>query len=425
MNPMPIRPKFFVKFILPALLFIPVISQAAVPDFQTKTLSNGIKVIYHVQSHVNTTCIRIVLPTGLIYEPRRLRGISHLLEHLIFRGSDKIPPQELYKLVDEQGGYHNGFVSLDRTEFYMEVLPANLISALSIYLNFILQPGFTEQHITLEKKIVSVEQALHNFSANAFFLYLNELTQHQFDDSVNNISKNDLDKYHRQFYRPELMTVIVTGSFKPDEVFKLLQSFPGDTTPALPPAGWLYQDPAGNIVLEDYLMGEKYQVLFGFELKNLSEHDLMVAKVLPYILKYESHQYDHVNNRPVDYRISLFNLAGHYFLVFIYRDPNNPYSFEIGEWHQKNLERYFKYLQANNFEKFLARFSKSQEKELETLNFDPVKLNEYISLIQFDPAEITLKDLHTIQHLSTKDFREFVKKYLAAKYYQKIVVKAL
>jgi predicted Zn-dependent peptidase len=425
MNLMRICPKLYLKFILPALLFLPIISQAADPDFQTKALSNGIKVIYQVQSHVNTTCIRIVIPTGLIYEPRQLRGISHLLEHLIFRGSDQTPPPDLYKLVDEQGGYRNGFVYLDRTEFYMEVLPANLISALSIYLNYILHPGLAEQHITLEKKIVSVEKALRNIPGNTFFLYLNELTQHQFDDSVNNITKNDLQEYHQQSYRPDLMTVIITGSFKPDEVFKLLQSFPRDTTPALPLADWLYQDPVSNIVLEDYLMGEKYQVLFGFELKNLSPHDLMVAKVLPYILEYESHQYDHVNNRPLDYRISLFNLAGHYFLVFIYRDPDNPYSLAIGEWHQKNLERYFKYLQAKKFEKFLARFSKSQQKSLESLKFDPVMLNEYISLIQFDPAEISARDLDAIQRLSTKDFKEFVQKYLVTKYYQKIVVKAL
>ncbi len=421
---MQIWPKFLIKCILPVLFFIPI-TLAAASDFQTKTLSNGIKVIYQVQSHVNKTCVRIVLPTGLIYEPRRLRGISHLLEHLIFRGSEQTPPQELSKLVDEQGGYTNGYVYLDHTEFYMEVSPANLIAAISIYLDYILQPKLAEQHIVLEKKIISVEKALRDIPGNTFFLYLNELTQHQFDDSVNNIARDDLQEYHRQFYRPDLMTVIITGSFKPTELFELLQGLSCEPAPAFTPADWLFQAPAGNIVLQDYLMGEKYQILFGFELKNLKPDEILVAKVLPYILEYESHQYDHLTNRPVDYRIALFNLAGHYFLTFIYRDPVNPYSLEISEWHQKNLARYFKYLQAKKFEKFLAGFSKSQSKLLKSLKLDPAMLNEYISLVRFDPAEITSEDLQAIKHLSTRNFKKFVQKYLVNKYYQKIVIKAL
>ncbi len=419
------RSKIIVNLCFLFLLCLPLSALAAAPDYRTKTLSNGIKVVYSVQPRVNTTCVRVVVPTGFIHEPRRLRGVSHLLEHMVFRGSVNTPPRELYKLLDEQGGYHNGFTYLDRTEFYMEVLPANLLPALSIYLEFILTPELAEKNIALEKKIVTVEKALRNVPGNTFYLYMNELTRNQLDDSVTGISKEDLIKYHRQFYQTQLMTVIVTGSFKPDEVFNLLEKLPPSPEQVLPPSDWLFQDPVSNIVLEDYLMGEKYQVLFGFELKNITLEDLKVAKVLPFILEYESHQYDHATNRPLDYRIALINLSGHYFLVFIYRDPNNPYSLEIGEWHEKNLARYFKYLQAKKFEKFLSRFAKTQEKAFESLNYNPAALNNYITLAQFDPAVILTKDLRSIQYLSSGNFKKFVQKYLAGKYYQKIVVKAL
>jgi hypothetical protein len=407
------------------LLMFPVACQAAIVDFQTKTLPNGLKIIYKVQPREDTVCARIVIPAGLIHEPGQARGISHLLEHLIFRGSAKTAPSELYKLIDDQGGYHNGFVFPDRTEFYMEVLPANFLPALSIYCDFILQPGLAEPSIRLEKKIVTVETALRSVPGNIFYLYMNELTQHQFDDSLNGIGKDELSKYHRQFYRTDGMTVILTGAFKPEEAFKLLGSLPRNSDPVLPPSEWLFHDPVSNIVLEDYLMSEKYRVLFGFDLKNLTPHELTVAKVLPYILKYESHQYDHVNDRPLDYGISLFSLSGHYFLVFVYRDPSDPYSLAIDEWHQKNLSRYFKYLQAKDFEPFLAKFTKYQSKLLETLEYDPVALNEYITNTQFDPAGLTASDLAAIRRLSSKHFKDFVQKYLTGKYYQKIIVKAM
>lgn len=413
------------RFILLALLIFPLACQAATVDFQTKTLPNGLKIIYKVQPREDTVCARIVIPAGLIHESGQARGISHLLEHVIFRGSAKTAPSELYKLIDDQGGYRNGFVYPDRTEYYMEVLPANFLAALSIYCNFIFQPGLTEPNIRLEKKIITVEEALRSVPSNVFYLYMNELTQHQFDDSMSGISKDDLSKYHRQFYRTDTMTVILTGAFKPEEVFKLLGSLPQSSEPALPPGEWLFHNPISNIVLEDYLMGEKYRVLFGFDLKNPTPHELMVAKVLPYILEYESHQYDHVNDRPLDYGISLFSLSGHNFLVFVYRDPNNPYSLAIDEWHQKNLARYFKYIQAKDFEPFLTKFSKSQSKLLETLEYDPSLLNEYITNSQFDPAQLTASDLTVIRRLSSKHFKDFVQKYLVNKYYQKIIVKGL
>jgi hypothetical protein len=413
------------RFMLPALLILPVATcQAAAVDFQTKTLPNGVQIIYKVQPRMDTVCARIVFPAGLLHEHEQARGISHLLEHLIYRGSAKTAPSELYKLIDDQGGYRNGFVYPDRTEFYMEVLPANFLAALAIYSNFILQPALTEPDIRLEKKIIAVENALRAVPGNVFYLYMNELTQHQFDVSLTNIGKDDLSKYHRQFYRTDGMTVILTGAFKPEEVFKFLGSLPPSSEPALPPAEWLFHDPISNIVLEDYLTGEKYRVLFGFDLKNPSPRELIVAKVLPYILKYESHQYDHVNDRPLDYGISLFGLSGHYFLVFLYRDPANPYSLDIDEWHQKNLARYFKYLQAKDFEPFLAKFTKFQTKFLETLEFDPGALNEYLTRARFDPAEITAADLGVIRRLSSKDFKNFVQKHLAGKYYQKIIVKS-
>jgi hypothetical protein len=412
------------RLVLGLLLVFPVVCQAAAPGFQTKTLPNGLKILYKVQPQGDIVCARFVIPAGLIHEPGKARGISHLLEHVIFRGTAKNNSADFNQLVDDQGGYHNGFVLPDRTEFYMEVLPANFSAAFAMYCSFIFTPELADNNIRLEKKIITVENALRSVPSNLFYLYMNELTEHQFDDSMQGIGRDDLAKYHRQFYRTDNMTLILTGSFKPDDVFKFLGGLQRSIDPILPPGEWLFHDPISNIVLKDYLMGEKYRVLFGFDLKNLTEHELTVAKSLPYILKYESHQYDHVNNRPLDYGISLFSLSGHYFLVFVYRDTQNPYSLAMDEWHQKNLARYFKYLQAKNFEPFLTKFSKRQSKLLETLEYDPGALNEYITNTQFNPAGLTASDLPAIRSLTTKKFKDFVQKYLIGKYYQKIIVKA-
>lgn len=412
------------QLILPVLLVFPVVSQAAAPDFQTKILPNGLKIIYQVQTQANTVCARMIVPAGLIYEPPQSRGISQLLEHLILRGSSETAAAKLSKLIDGRWESCNGAVYPNRTEFNLEVLPANLMPALSIYLNFIFHPVLAEPDLPLEKKMVTLEKTFQTDPGNTFFRYLNELTVAQFDDSLKRISRDDLSKYHRQFYRTDLMTVILTGAFKPEEIFKLLETVPRSSEQTLPSADWLFHEPFRNIVLDDYLKGDQYQVMFGFELKDPAPRELAVAKVLPYLLEYETHQYDPVNDRPLDYQISLFNLAGHYFLVFSYCDARDSYSLAADEWHQKNLARYLKYLQAKNYGQFLAKLAKSQLKIRELLTDDPVSLNEYLTLLEFDPAGLTMNDLGPVRSLSSQHFKDFVQKYLIGKDYQKIVVKA-
>lgn len=407
------------------LVVFPALSRAAVPEYQSTVLPNKLRVVYKVIPGAPDVMARFVIPVGILNEPEQNYGIAHLLEHLVFRGNSKNPPAEFHKLVDEDGGVYNGITDLERTEFYMRVLPDNLLPALSLYLDYILHPALAEPDITLEKKIISVEKALRTTPGDTFFLYLNELTRHRLDTATQSITRKDLIAFQQQFYRLDRITLILTGNFKPETVFQMLKQYQTPLSEGWESPGWLFHDTLNNIVLEDELPGEKYRILFSFELKDLSPRNLVVAKVLPYILEYESRQYDHLNDKPLDYQIELLNLAGRYFLVFNYRDTRDPYSLEIGTWHQKNLERYCRYLAAKKLDNFLAWFAKTQSRYLESLSEDAQGLNEYYDAQLFDPTAITAKDLETIRYINSGDIRKFVDKYLAGKASQKIVIKAL
>lgn len=407
------------------LVIFPALSRAAVPDYQSTVLPNKLHVVYKVIPGAPDVMARFVVPVGILNEPEQNRGIAHLLEHMIYRGNSKNPPAEFHKLVDWDGGIYNGTTDLERTEYYMDVLPANLIPALSLYLDYILHPDLTEPDIVLEKKIISVEKALRTNPGDTFFLYLNELTQHRMDAATQSITRKDLVAFQQQFYRLDRMTLILTGNFKPDDVFKMLNQYQSPSTEGGETPGWLFHDTLNNIVLEDELPGEQYRILFSFELKDLSSRNLVVAKVLPYILEYESRQYDHLNDKPLDYQIELLSLAGHYYLVFNYRDTQDQYSLEIETWHRKNLERYCKYLASKKLDGFLSWFAKTESRFLDSLVDDAWGLNEYYDGKLFDPTVITTRDLDTIRRISSGDIRKFVDKYLAGQYSQKIVVKAL
>lgn len=399
-------------------------TKAANLNYSSKTMPNGLRVVYKVIP-ANTVTARMIIPVGMLNEPRSLRGISHLLEHLIFRGIEGSAASNFRALLNEEGGTFNGTTTLERTEYILTMPSESFIKALSFYLEMIFHPQLDETHILLEKKIINVENVLRS-DPNAFFLYLNELTEHQLDDAVNLITREDLIHYHQQFYNYDQMTLIVTGAFDPDELFKLLQNIQG---PSLESTFTLVQplirDLPKNVTVEDYLNGENYQILFGFELNELSGKSLAVAKTLTLIFEYESYQYDYLTNRPLDYNISLFNLTDRFYLVFTYRDCQNQYSLELNAWHQENLARFCKYLQTKNFDAFLHWLSVKLSKDFQIIAFNPFYLNEYYKNILFEPSSLTVEDLKAIRRLKSKDISNFVEKYLKDTSYQKVIIKAL
>lgn len=405
---------------------IPVSSEAANLSYQSKILPNGIRFVYRVLPQVKTAAARVIIPTGYLDEPRQSRGISHLLEHAVYRGNEKYSARDFHNLIYDQGGTFNGLTTLNRTEFSLEVPSTNLISGLTVYLDLILNPGLAEPDLRLEKNIINVERTLSGAGVNAFFLYFNEITQQQFDSSVSSISRESLLQYHQDHYKTGLLTVIVTGSFNPDQVIKFLASLPKNSVSDEQSNFWLSHENTGNVVLNDYLLGEKYQLLLGYDLKGLSEDkgSLTVAKTLPFILD-ESRLYDYLKDRPLDYQVFLSRIADRYYLVFVYRDCREHYSLELNNWHQKNMQRFFKYLKTNSFDKFLKWRSQSLENQLETLEMDPAALNMFYARTLFEPSAMTVEDIKAMRSVSSKEIKAFVQKYLDGKNYQKVVVKAL
>ncbi len=408
------------------LLLLSTFVQGKVSAFRKKDLPNGLKLVTKVLPDTESVTARIIVPAGFLDEPPAFRGGSHLLEHMIFRGNDRLCLSDFSGLMDEQGNIFNGFTTLNRTEYYLESSPETFFPSFRLFLDLILRPGLRPEDLILEKMIVSVENVIRTYPGNTFYLYLNHLTQNQLVSSVHSITRDDLLAFHQRFYRPELLTVVITGNFKVQEVQDYLKIFPIESRKKEIIDHQLLL-PAFNkeIVIEDYLWGEEYQVLFGFELKKPNAKELRIAKTLPLILEYESKQYDYINKRPIDYQISLLHLSGKYYLVFQYRGTGEKYSPELDNWHKKNLNRYFQYLQTKNFSKFISSVKKSLLNEVQLIESDPARASEFYANQLFEPAALTTEDISKFDQLMVKDFKNFVQKYLAGKEYLKIIVKAL
>ncbi|MCL6590223.1 MAG: insulinase family protein [Firmicutes bacterium] len=408
-----------------ALFLFTAASQALSLNYDTKILKNGIKVFYKVLPQTNSVTARIIVPAGSLNEPHQFQGISHLIEHLIYRGNETHTTGEFQRTVADQGGNYNGFNFMDRTEYYLRIPAAGFAPAFSLYLNLITQPAFAEPGITLEKKIITIEKELRNAPGNVGRLFLDELTQTRLNSSIEAITRDDLYSYHQKFYTPQNLAVIITGAFNPDQVFQTLselQNISASQGAVLPER--LFPEITTNKVIEDDLAGEYYQVLLGFELKKLAGKDLLVAKALPLLARLHPLGYDYLYDKPLNYDISLLNAGGRYYLIFCYTDYQNDYTLEMNTWHDQNIIRYCKYLQAKNFSRSLQSLAKSLETYYKIYALDPDYLNQFYEQILFDPTVIASSELSAFRNLKKADFKNFVSKYLENKSCQKVIVKA-
>jgi predicted Zn-dependent peptidase len=103
--------------------------------------------------------LSVYIPSGSIYETTGMRGISHLLEHLLFKNTESYSGNELLKLFTQLGGYYNASTDKDETIFYIKTMAENYQLATDIIHDIVIKPLFNSKDITIERKVVLEESA--------------------------------------------------------------------------------------------------------------------------------------------------------------------------------------------------------------------------------------------------------------------------
>jgi predicted Zn-dependent peptidase len=92
-----------------------------VPD-RKSALPNGIRLVTETMPHVRSVAVGIWVETGSRVEPEPLGGISHLIEHLVFKGTASRSAEDIARAIDSVGGHMDAFTSKEHTCFYVRVL---------------------------------------------------------------------------------------------------------------------------------------------------------------------------------------------------------------------------------------------------------------------------------------------------------------
>jgi len=187
---------------------------------------------------LESATVIIWVKTGSRREEKRINGISHFLEHMVFKGSEKrASAKEISETVDAIGGEFNAATSKDWTNFYIKARVGSLETAFDVLSDMVLRPILAPEEIEREKGTIVQEIAMYEDTPaikiqdvfeNLIFSG-NSLAWDVAGDakSVRTIQKDDFVRYRSIYYHPENMLVTVSGGVDRNEVIKLAEKYFG------------------------------------------------------------------------------------------------------------------------------------------------------------------------------------------------------
>jgi len=205
--------------------------------FKKYQLKNGLKVLL-VESHKSPVLsIQMWVKTGSADEKKGEEGISHFIEHLVFKGTRKFKVGEIASSVEAAGGELNAYTSFDQTVFYVTISKEFENVGLDVISEMMGFPKFDEGEINNEREVVIEEIKRSNDSPHrqaSRLLFETMYKKHPYgipvigyENNINTVSRKTLVNYFNSRYNPKTMTLIVAGDFRSPEMKKKVDQYFG------------------------------------------------------------------------------------------------------------------------------------------------------------------------------------------------------
>ncbi|WP_054635337.1 pitrilysin family protein [Thalassobacillus sp. C254] len=199
------------------------------------TLDNGVRIVSEQIESLRSVSIGIWVGTGSRNEEKEENGISHFLEHMFFKGTEKRNPQEIAESFDQIGGQVNAFTSKEYTCFYAKVLDEHAPKALDVLSDMFFHSTFDTEELVKEKNVVLEEikmvddtpdDIVHDILGEASYgnhpLGLPILGT---ADTLNAFSRETLQGYLERYYTGENVVISIAGNIKEDMIDQISTIF--------------------------------------------------------------------------------------------------------------------------------------------------------------------------------------------------------
>lgn len=226
------------KPILKALLCLPILAHAAEVKVHEKTLSNGLKILLKEDHRSPVVVSQVWYKVGSSYEPNGITGISHMLEHMMFKGTDDYPMGQFSKIIAENGGDENAFTGEDYTAYFQTLEKSRLEVSFKLESDRMRNLHLLADELKKELEVVTEERRMRTddqprakldeqFRAVAFANspYKNPVIG--WPDDIAAYKIEDLQAWYQRWYAPNNATLVVVGDIEPQATFALAESYFG------------------------------------------------------------------------------------------------------------------------------------------------------------------------------------------------------
>jgi zinc protease len=213
---------------------------------QTKTLDNGLEVIVLSDPSLPIVTIEVAVKNGAFTEPPKFNGLSHLYEHMFFKGNAVIPNQEAYlERMRELGIVFNGTTSTERVNYFFTLPVDNFEEGMEFMYNAITSPKFDEEEFEKEKQVVIGEVDRNESNPYYWFgqaieeklWYAHRSRKDPLGDreSVLGATVEQMRTMKERYYVPNNSTLLIAGDVEAEAAFKLAEQMYGEWEKAADP----------------------------------------------------------------------------------------------------------------------------------------------------------------------------------------------
>lgn len=217
--------------------------------YRRTTLDNGLTVVSEHLPGVRSVALGAWVRRASVHEVREQMGISHLLEHMVFKGTERRSPKEIALALESLGGSLDAFTSREHTSFQARVLDEHLPQAADVLADLIFRPTLRETDLELERRVVLEEISMVEDTPDDLVFELHNAAlwgQHPYGytilgtrESVSSLGVPELRGLHGTAYRPANIVLGAAGCVDHDDLLRVL----ADT-------GWL-DVPSGERLAHD------------------------------------------------------------------------------------------------------------------------------------------------------------------------------
>ncbi|MHC4269500.1 MAG: M16 family metallopeptidase [Planctomycetota bacterium] len=234
-------------------------------DIKEHRLKNGLRLLMHEDHSSPIISLQLWYKVGSINEKSGITGISHLFEHMMFKGSRNVGPEEHSRIIQQNGGTDNAFTTKDMTAYFENLPSSQLDLAVRLEADRMSHLLLTVETLESERQVVKEERRLR--VDNSLFGKLNEglysttFTAHPYRwpvigwmSDIDAISLDDCKEFYSSHYAPNNATVIILGDIDPQEAVSIVDKYFGHILPS--------SYPEEMIPIEESQMHERQKTLY-------------------------------------------------------------------------------------------------------------------------------------------------------------------